>query len=402
MNQISTIYLDNHATTQVDPRVLEAMLPCFQDNFGNAHSTNHPYGWRAEQGVITAREQISHYLGASHPQEIIFTSGATESNNLALFGAARANREKGTHIISSVIEHDAVLDSLHKLTQEGFTTTLLPVDETGKISIEELKKSIRPNTILISIMAANNEIGTHQPIAEIGALAKEKNILFHSDAAQGVGKMDIDVERDGVDLLSISAHKIYGPKGVGVLYVRRKNPRVALEPLMYGGGHERSLRSGTLNVPGIVGIGHAVQLLADEGAADQKRIQPMRDFLAKSLLSAFPDLLLNGHPTERLYNNLNFSVPFVAGESLIASMRGLAVSSGSACNSDENKGSYVLQAIGRDTELAQASIRFGLGRFTTQKEVDRAIEIFTEAVETLRKSSPLYQAKLVENSSPMR
>lgn len=384
------IYLDNHATTPIDPRVLDAMMPFLKEDFGNSHSTTHCYGWTAEQANETAREQLAKAIGASSSTEIVFTSGATESNNLAIFGVARANRARGNHIISSEIEHKAVLDCLKHLEEEGFQSTILPVDENGQVRLADLEAAIRPETILISIMTANNEIGTINRIAEIGALAKAKNILFHTDAVQAVGRVDVNVERDGIDLLSLSGHKIYGPKGVGALYVRRKNPRVEIEPIIFGGGHERGMRSGTMNTPGIVGLGKAAELASNERVAECARLRELRDRLWTKIQTQIPDAVLNGHPTERLVNNLNISIPYVAGESLIGCLRELAVSSGSACQSGSQLASYVLTAIGRSPELARATIRFGLGRFTTVEEVDIAAEKLYNLVEKLRAANPLY------------
>lgn len=388
------VYLDYHATTPIDPQVLAAMMPYLKEDFGNSHSTTHAFGWKAEQAIAVAREQIRKTIGADNCREVIFTSGATESNNLAIIGAARANRSRGRHIITSAIEHKAVLDTVKHLETEGFAITILTPNEFGQITVDQVREAIQPDTILLSFMAANNEIGTLNPIQEIGALAKKQEILFHCDAAQGLGKMDIDVERDGIDLMSISGHKVYGPKGVGALYVRRKDPRVKVEPLSFGGGHERGMRSGTMNTPGIVGLGKACALIDELGAEEKERIRKMRDRLEESIRKAFPDVLLNGHPTERLYNNLNLSVPYIEGESLLLGLRDLAVSSGSACNSESMEGSYVLRAIGRPNDLARASIRFGLGRFTTEEEVDFAIEKVYNTIKHLRDNSPLYALAL--------
>lgn len=388
------VYLDNHATTPVDPRVLEAMLPYLKEDFGNSHSTTHAYGWKSEQAIAIAREQVRLIIGAANCREIVFTSGATESNNLAIIGAARANKAKGKHIITSAIEHKAVLDTVKYLESEGFSHTILSPDATGMISAAQIRAAIRPETILITVMAANNEIGTLNPIREIGALAKEKQIIFHCDAAQAVGKVAIDVEKDGIDLLSISGHKVYGPKGVGALYVRRKNPRVEVEPLSFGGGHEKGMRSGTLNTPGIVGLGKACAVYQEVGESEKVRIRALRDRLQAAIFDSFPDLLLNGHPTERLYNNLNISVPYVEGESLILGLRDLAVSSGSACNSESMEGSFVLRGIGRPNDLARSSVRFGLGRFTTDEEVDFAIKKVYNTITHLRANSPLYALAL--------
>ena len=387
------VYLDYHATTPIDPRVLDAMLPYLKEDFGNSHSSTHAYGWRAEQAVEKARGQVAKAIGASTPGEIVFTSGATESNNLAIVGVMRANNARGKHIVTANIEHKAVLDCAKHLESVGFSLTVVPVDEYGCVSPEKIRAAIRPDTVLVSVMAANNEIGTINPIRAIGAVCREKVVYFHTDAVQGVGKMPIDVEKDNIDLLSMSAHKVYGPKGVGALYVRRKNPRVEMEGLFFGGGHERGLRSGTLNSPGIVGLGVALEILVAEHESDKRRIGALRDKLLTGLQKRIPDLILNGHPTERLYNNINISIPYVAGESLLAGLRELAVSSGSACNSGSHEASYVLTALGRSADLARASLRFGLGRFTTEAEVDFALEKVAGVTERLRANSPLYQMR---------
>lgn len=385
------VYLDYHATTPVDPRVLDAMLPFLKEDFGNSHSSTHAYGWRSEQAVETARAQVAKAIGASLPGEIVFTSGATESNNLALFGVMRANRARGKHLVTTNIEHKAILDSAKHLVEQGFRATFVEVDRDGRVSAEKIRAAIEPDTVLISVITANNEIGSINPIREIGALAREKGIYFHTDAVQGVGKVAIDVEKDNIDLLSLSAHKVYGPKGVGALYVRRKNPRVELEAILFGGGHERGVRSGTLNTPGIVGLGRSLEILMAEHESEKRRVEELRDRLLAGLKQKIPDLILNGHPVARLYNNLNISIPYVAGESLLTGLRDLAVSSGSACNSGSQTASYVLLAIGRTVEEARASIRFGLGRFTTKEEIDFAIEKVTTTVERLRANSPLFQ-----------
>lgn len=373
------VYLDYHATTPVDPRCLEAMLPYLKEEFGNVHSSTHEYGWRAEEAVRIAREQVARLLGAQE-QEIIFTSGSTESNNLALFGVARANRDKGTHIVSVETEHKSVLDSLKRLEKEGFEVSLLRPDSHGRVSLELVAKALRKDTILISIMAANNEIGTIPPLKEIGKLAKEKNIYFFSDITQAVGKIPLSVEEYGLDLCSLSAHKIYGPKGAGALYIRRKDPRVNLEPVAYGGGHERGYRSGTLNVPSIVGLGKACQLLQEEGKKEYEKLFALRERLHKGILGAVPKAELNGHPEHRLCNNLNIFIPGIPGELLSIRFKGIAVSSSSACNSSASAPSYVLQSIGRSKEEAQASFRFSVGRFTTEEEIDFAIETVKKAV----------------------
>ncbi len=386
----SPIYMDNHSTTAVDPAVLEAMLPYFGPSFGNAASRNHTFGWTAEDGVEEARAQIAQLIGAD-PKEIIFTSGATESNNLALQGVAEMYSDKGNHIIVSAIEHKAILDTAKFLEQKGFEVTYLPVDEFGMVRPESVRAAITPKTILISIMAANNEIGTINPMAEIGAIAKENGILFHTDAVQAVGRIPVNVQDWKADLLSLTAHKIYGPKGIGALYVRRKNPRVRLSPIMFGGGHERGMRSGTLNVPGIVGFGKAAELVIKNLSEESKRVASLRDRLHQGILEKLEDVKLNGHPTQRLPNNLNLSFAYVEGEALMMAIPEVAVSSGSACTSASLEPSYVLKAIGVGEDLAHSSIRFGLGRFTTEEEVDFTIERTVKAVQKLREMSPLYE-----------
>jgi cysteine desulfurase len=384
------IYLDNHATTPMDPEVLHTMLPYFTDVFGNAASRNHEFGWTAEAAVEKARSQVARLIGASD-KEIIFTSGATESDNLALLGVAEMYKEKGRHIITSPIEHKAILDSCHHLETKGFTITQVPVDKYGMVTAEAVKAAIRPDTILVSIMAANNEIGTINPIAEIGKICREHGVFFHTDAVQAIGKTPIDVEKMNIDLLSMSAHKMYGPKGIGALYVRRKNPRVRLAPIIHGGGHERGMRSGTLNVTGIVGFGKAAELAQKNMESEMTRIKGLRDKLWDGIRSQLDEVYLNGHPTERLPNNLNVSFAFVEGESLMMGMKELAVSSGSACTSASLEPSYVLKAIGVGEDLAHTSIRFGLGRFTTEAEIDYTIEKVVSTVKKLRDLSPLYE-----------
>ncbi|MCI0622677.1 MAG: IscS subfamily cysteine desulfurase [Acidobacteria bacterium] len=384
------IYMDYHATTPVDPRVVEAMLPYFNERFGNAASRNHAFGWTAEEAVENARAQIASLINAT-PKEIIFTSGATESNNLALKGAAAMYREKGNHIITQVTEHKAVLDTCKHLEKEGFEVTYLPVEKDGRISLDDLRRAITPKTILISIMYANNEIGVVQPIAEIGKLAKEKGVYFHSDGVQAVGKIPVDVQRDNIDLLSLSAHKIYGPKGVGALYVRRRNPRVQLAALIDGGGHERGMRSGTLNVPGIVGFGKACEIAQQEMAQESERLSALRDRLKENLFRELDELYINGSMEHRLPHNLNCSFAFVEGESLLMGINDVAVSSGSACTSATLEPSYVLKALGVGEDLAHTSIRFGLGRFNTAEEVDYVSNRVVETVRRLRDLSPLYE-----------
>jgi cysteine desulfurase len=384
------IYMDNHATTPMDPRVLEAMLPYFNQTFGNAASRNHSFGWAAEEAVERAREQIARLINAD-PKEIVFTSGATESDNLAIKGVAEMYKDKGDHIITSVVEHKAVLDTCKRLEKDGYQVTYLPVDDMGLVRLEELQEAITDRTILISIMHANNEIGVINPIGEIGRIAHERGILFHTDAVQGVGKVPVDVQAMQIDLLSLSAHKIYGPKGCGALYVRKKGPRVRLTPLMDGGGHERGMRSGTLNVPGIVGLGQACEICRQEMPAESKRLTALRDRMIREITSRIPDAYLNGHPTQRLPNNVNISYAYVEGESLLMGLKEVALSSGSACTSASLEPSYVLKSLGVGDELAHSSIRYGLGRFNTDEEVDYVIERTVETVNRLREMSPLWE-----------
>ncbi len=384
------IYMDYHATTPVDPRVLEAMLPYFTQNFGNAASRNHAFGWTAEEAVENARSQIAKLVGAS-PKEIIFTSGATESDNLAIKGVAEMYREKGNHIITQVTEHKAVLDTCKRLEKSGCEVTYLPVEKDGRISLDDLRRAITPKTILITIMYANNEIGVVQPIAEIGKLAKEKGVFFHVDGVQAIGKIPVDVQKENIDLLSMSAHKLYGPKGVGALYVRRRNPRVQLAAIIDGGGHERGMRSGTLNVTGIVGFGKACELCQNEMAEESQRLSGLRDRLKDNFFSKLDEIFINGSMEHRLPHNLNISFAYVEGESLLMGINDVAVSSGSACTSATLEPSYVLKALGVGEDLAHTSIRFGLGRFTTQEEVDYVTERVIETVNRLRELSPLYE-----------
>ncbi|OFZ75139.1 MAG: IscS subfamily cysteine desulfurase [Bdellovibrionales bacterium RIFOXYD1_FULL_44_7] len=384
------IYLDYHATTPVDPEVFRTMAPYFTEHFGNAASRNHEFGWVAESAVEKARAQIARLIGASE-KEIVFTSGATESDNLALIGVAKMYKEKGNHIITTSIEHKAILDTCHALEKEGFEITYLPVDQYGQVSAEAVKNAITPKTILVSVMMANNEIGTLNPIADIGKVCKERKVLFHTDAVQGVGKNPIDVERMGVDLMSLSAHKIYGPKGIGALYVRRRNPRVRLEPIIHGGGHERGMRSGTLNVPGIVGFGKAAEILQQVMPEEIVRLRRLRDKLWDGIRNGVDEIYLNGHPNERICNNLNISFAYVEGESLMMGMKELAVSSGSACTSASLEPSYVLKSIGVSEDLAHTSIRFSVGRFTREDEIDYAVKKVIETVTKLRDLSPLYE-----------
>jgi cysteine desulfurase len=384
------IYMDYHATTPVDPRVLEAMLPYFTQTFGNAASRNHPFGWEAEEAVEKARKQVADLIGAN-AKEVIFTSGATESNNLAIKGVAEMYREKGNHIITCVTEHKAVIDTCKKLEKQGYRVTYLPVQKDGRISLDDLRAAITDKTILITIMTANNEIGVIQPIAEIGAIAKEKGILVHTDAVQAVGKIPFNVNELKADLVSLSGHKMYGPKGVGALYVRRRNPRVLLAEQISGGGHERGMRSGTLNVPGIVGLGKAAELCKAEMASDTERLRQLRDYLNETLHKNLDEIYVNGSMEHRLPHNLNISFAYVEGESLLMGINDVAVSSGSACTSASLEPSYVLKALGAGDDLAHSSIRFGLGRWTTKEEVDYVIEKLTNVVERLREMSPLYE-----------
>ncbi|HEY4742684.1 MAG: IscS subfamily cysteine desulfurase [Candidatus Acidiferrales bacterium] len=384
------VYMDNHATTPVDPRVLDAMLPYFTEKFGNAASRNHSFGWAGEEAVENARAQVAKLINAS-PKEIIFTSGATESNNLAIKGVAEMYREKGNHIITQVTEHKAVLDTCKRLEKYGYEVTYLPVEKDGRINLDDLRRAITPKTILISIMYANNEIGVIQPIEEIGKIAKEKGVFFHVDGVQAIGKIPVDVQRDGIDLLSISAHKLYGPKGVGALYVRRKNPRVQLSAIIDGGGHERGMRSGTLNVTGIIGLGKACEIAQQEMVAETKKLSGLRDRLKNAIMSQLDECFINGSMEHRLPHNINISFAFVEGESLLMGINDIAVSSGSACTSATLEPSYVLKALGVGEDLAHTSIRFGLGRFNTEEEVDYVVSRVVETVNRLRELSPLYE-----------
>jgi cysteine desulfurase len=385
------VYLDNHATTRVDPRVVEAMLPYLTEVYGNAGSRNHAYGWAAQEGVERAREQVADLLGAD-PKEIVFTSGATESDNLAIMGVARFYKEKGRHIITVMTEHKAVLDACHALEKEGFEITFLQPDGEGLVSAQQVKDAIRPDTLLVSVMWGNNEIGVIQPIAEIGAACREKGVLFHCDAVQGFGRLPFDVKAMNVDLVSLSGHKMYGPKGIGALWVRRGRPRIRIEPMLFGGGQERGLRSGTQPVHQIVGLG-AAAVLAKEALTngEAERVRALRDRLWDGLRANIDELYLNGSWEHRLPHNLNVSFAFCEGEAMMMAIKDLAVSSGSACTSASLEPSYVLRALGVDTELAHTSIRFGIGRFTTEEEVDFAIALVTEKVKWLREMSPLYE-----------
>ena len=391
------IYMDNHATTRVDPRVVEAMLPYFSQVYGNSGSTNHSFGWEAKEAVDATRHQIATAIGASD-REVVFTSGATESNNLAIRGVAQRERRRGNHLISVVTEHKAVLDPLARLSRRGYDVTLLPIEQTGsdqagRISAEQVSEALRDDTALVSVMLANNEIGVIQPIAEIAAVCRAHGVPLHCDATQGVGKIPVDVEQLQIDLLSFSAHKIYGPKGIGALYVRRGKPAIKLEPQIDGGGQEFGLRSGTLNVAGIVGFGKAVELSIGEMASESQRLSALRNRLYSGLLDSIPDVHLNGPsleaPNLRLPGNMNVTFAYVDGEALMMSMKDLAVSSGSACTSANPEPSHVLRALGLSDDLVRSSLRFGLGRFNTAEEVDFAIERVRNTVEQLRRLSSM-------------
>ncbi|MBX9892834.1 MAG: IscS subfamily cysteine desulfurase [Chitinophagaceae bacterium] len=384
------IYLDNNATTPMDPRVLEAMLPYFVENFGNAASRNHPFGWAAEEAVDYAREQVAKLIGAD-PKEIIFTSGATESDNLAIKGVFDMYASKGNHIITANTEHKAVLDTCKHIEKAGGEVTYLDVKEDGRIDLAELEAAIKPTTILIAIMYANNEIGVIQPVKEISAIAKKHGVLFFSDAVQAVGKIPVDVNKDGIDLMAFTAHKMYGPKGIGALYVRRKNPRVKVTAQLDGGGHERGMRSGTLNVPGIVGFGKAAELAMNEMAQDAERLSKLRDKLENALMQ-LEEAYVNGTPEHRLPHVSNISFKYVEGEGLMMGFnKNIAVSSGSACTSASLEPSYVLKALGLGDDLAHSSLRFGLGRFTTEEQIDYTIEHVSKTVLKLREMSPLWE-----------
>jgi cysteine desulfurase len=384
------IYMDYQATTPMDPRVLEAMNPYFGDKFGNAASRNHSFGWEAEKAVDDAREKLAAVIGAD-PREIIFTSGATESDNMALKGVAEMYKKKGNHVITSGIEHKAIIDSAKRLETWGFDVTYIEPPEDGITTAEMVENAMRDDTILVSIMAANNEVGVLNPIAEIGALCRGRGILFHTDATQGFGKIPIDVDAMNIDLLSATAHKIYGPKGVGMIYVRRRKPRVRLSAIIDGGGHERGMRSGTLNVSGIVGFGKAAELCMEEMEEENIRLTNLRDKFKSIMFESLEEVYVNGHETKRLSGNLNLSFPYVEGESLIMGLSDVAVSSGSACTSASLEPSYVLKAMGRGDELAHSSIRFGFGRFSTEEEMEYVAEKTTDIVNRLREMSPLYE-----------
>jgi cysteine desulfurase len=385
------VYMDNHATTPMDPRVLEAMVPYFLEKFGNAASRTHRFGWEAEAAIEDARETIAELIGASSGKEIVFTSGATESNNLAIKGVAEYYKSRGNHIVTSTIEHKAVLDSCKRLETQGFDVTYVKADANGIVNPDAIRAALTERTILVSIMLANNEVGTVQPIAKLGEMTRERGILLHTDAVQGVGKTPFNVESMNVDLASITAHKMYGPKGVGALYVRRQKPRVRITAQMDGGGHERGNRSGTLNVPGIVGFAKAARLMITEGAQDNARIGALRDRLYAKLTRELDQVILNGDSEHRLPGNLNVSFAFVEGEALMMAIKDVAVSSGSACTSASLEPSYVLHSMGLDEDLAHSSIRFGVGRFNTEEEVDFVAELVSSKVKRLREMSPLYE-----------
>ncbi len=384
------IYMDNNSTTQTDPRVVAAMLPYFTQKFGNAASRNHPFGWEAETAVEEAREQIANLIGAS-AKEIIFTSGATESNNLAIKGVAAMYKKKGNHIITASTEHKCVLDTCKRLERDGYQVTYLPVDVYGRVSAQQVRDAITDKTILVSVMFANNEIGTINPMKEIGKVCKEKGVLFHTDGVQAVGKVPVNVQELGIDLMSLTAHKLYGPKGIGALYVRKKDPRVRLEPIIDGGGHERGMRSGTLPVPLIVAFGEACAIAQKEMPEECKRTFALRERLRKGIMDQLTETYLNGHPTERLPGNANISFAYVEGEGMMMGIKDVAVSSGSACTSASLEPSYVLRALGVGDELAHSSIRFGIGRFTTVDEVDYVVDLVVREVKRLREMSPLYE-----------
>ncbi|HEV8309499.1 MAG TPA: IscS subfamily cysteine desulfurase [Methylomirabilota bacterium] len=386
------IFMDSHSTTPMDPRVLEAMLPYFTDKYGHPGSRNHPFGWEAEGGMERAREQVAKLIGARDPKEIVFTSGGTESDNLALKGIVEMYREKGDHIVTTVIEHRAILDTCRRLEKHGVKVTYVGVGSDGLVDVEAIRKALTDKTILISVMFANNEIGTIQPVAEIGKLAKEKGVLFHTDATQAVGKVPVDIDRMGIDLLTCSAHKMYGPKGIGALYVRRKAPRVRIAPMIEGGGHERGTRSGTVPVPLAVGFGQAAEICREIMAEETTRLAKLRDRLQDKILSTVDETYLNGHPERRLPHNLNISFAYVEGESVLMGLnKEVALSSGSACTSATLEPSYVIAALGVGADLAHSSIRFGLHRFTTEEEVDYVANRTIEVVTRLREMSPLYE-----------
>ena len=383
------IYLDYQATTPLDPRVLEAMMPYFTYKFGNPHSRSHSYGWEAEEGVEQARAQVAKLIGADE-KEVIYTSGATESNNLAIKGVAEFYKDRRNHIVTTVTEHKCVLDTCRHLEQQGFTVTYLPVQKNGLVDLEQLRAAVTNKTVVVSVMAVNNEIGVIQPLAEIGKICREKGAFFHTDAAQAAGKIPLDVEAMNIDLMSISGHKIYGPKGIGALYVRRR-PRVRLVALINGGGQERGFRSGTLPTPLCVGLGEAAEICMKEMDAEAKRLTKLRDRMLKGLQAKLPEIYVNGDLDQRIPGNLNISFAYVEGESLMMGIKGLSVSSGSACTSASLEPSYVLRALGVEEEMAHTSLRIGLGRFTTEQEVDTAVDELVRHVTKLREMSPLWE-----------
>lgn len=395
------IYFDNHATTAVDPRVLDAMMPYFTAEFGNAASHSHEFGWRAQQAVETARERIARLIGATG-KEIIFTSGATESDNLAVKGVAEMYKDKGNHIITVATEHKAVLDSCKHLEEYGYRVTYLAVDRSGLVDLDDLKRLIDAKTILVTVMYANNEIGVLQPIREIGEICRERGVLFHSDATQAVGRIPVDVNHDNIDLLSLSAHKMYGPKGVGALYVRQRNPRVQVSPIIDGGGHEHGMRSGTLNVPGIVGLGKACEVASTDLPEEAPRLAALRNRLLEKIMGQLDEVHINGSMEQRLPGNLNLSFRGVDSESLLVSVSDVALSTGSACSSAALEPSYVLKALGAEDDLALSSIRFGLGRFNTKAEVDYVGERMVTAVKKLRELSPTDRTATEAIASPQR
>jgi cysteine desulfurase len=386
------IFMDSHSTTPMDPRVLEAMIPYFTEKFGHPGSRNHPFGWEAEAGMERAREQLAKLIGARDPKEVVFTSGGTESDNLALKGVAEMYREKGDHIITTVIEHRAILDPCRRLEKQGVRVTYVPVGSDGIVDVDQIRRAVTAKTILISVMFANNEIGAIQPVEEIGKFAKERGVLFHTDAVQAVGKIPVDVEKMGIDLLTCTAHKIYGPKGIGALYVRRKAPRVRIAAMIDGGGHERGTRSGTVPVPLAVGFGQAAEICREVMGEEGARLGKLRDTLQDGILSTVDETYLNGHPDKRLPHNLNLSFAYVEGESVLMGLnKEVALSSGSACTSSTLEPSYVIAALGVGADLAHSSIRFGLHRFTTEEEVGYVADRTIEVVKRLRDMSPLYE-----------
>jgi cysteine desulfurase len=384
------VYMDNYSTTRTDPRVLDAMLPYFSMHYGNAHSRSHSYGWAAEKGVDTAREQVAALINCK-PSDIIFTSGGTESCNLAVKGVSQMYAEKGRHIITTAVEHRSVMDPLRALERGGFDITYLPVDTTGTVDPQSLKDAIREDTIFVSVIFASNEIGTVQDVSAMGAICKEAGVIFHVDACVGLDTEAVDVDAMGIDLLSISGHKMYGPMGVGALFVRRRKPRVRLTPQLEGGSQERGMRHGSLNVPGIVGLGKAAQLCFEQRTADRERIRKLRDRMETAFTEGLEEVYVNGHPTNRLPGSLNVSFNYVEGESLMMGMSSVAVSSGSACTSSTLEPSHVMKALGVDEELVHTSIRFSLGRFSTDEEIDKAVEQCLQSARKLREMSPLWE-----------